>query len=104
MDRYLTRLHEALLSATGDMTTEAWMRRPEGKWSAAEVLEHLCLTYRNTGRGFTRCLQAGKPLASSPTVRQRLKTLLVAELGYFPPGRNARRRAAARHFGGNDHE
>jgi hypothetical protein len=89
MDRYLTRLHEALLSATHDMTPEALVRRPAGKWSAAEVLEHLYLTYRNTGKGFVRCLEAGKPLASLPTFRQRLKTMLVAELGYFPHGRNS---------------
>jgi hypothetical protein len=89
MDRYLTRLHEALVSATRDMTPEALIRHPEGKWSAAEVLEHLYLTYKSTGKGFLRCLQAGKPLASSPTFRQRLSTMLVAELGYLPPGRNA---------------
>jgi hypothetical protein len=89
MDRYLTRLHEALLSATRDMTPETLMRHPEGKWSAADVLEHLYLTYKNTGKGFVRCLQAGKPLASSPTFRQRLRTMLVAKLGYFPQGRNS---------------
>jgi Protein of unknown function (DUF1569) len=89
MDRYLTRLHEALLSATRGMTPETLMRHPEGKWSAADVLEHLYLTYKNTGKGFVRCLQAGKPLASSPTFRQRLRTMLVAELGYFPQGRNS---------------
>ena len=100
MDRYLTRLHEALLSATCDMTPEALMRHPEGKWSAGEVLEHLYLTYKNTGKGFVRCLQAGKPLASSPNLRQRLKAMLVADLGYLPQGRNApdgvRPRGAAR--------
>jgi Protein of unknown function (DUF1569) len=71
------------------MTPEALMRHPEGKWNSAEVLEHLYLTYKNTGKGFARCLQAGKPLASSPTFRQRLSTMLVAKLGYFPPGRNS---------------
>ena len=59
MDWYLERLHEAIASATRGMTTEDLRRHPEGKWSAAEVLEHLYLTYTGTVKGFERCLQAG---------------------------------------------
>jgi hypothetical protein len=96
MDRYLTRLHEALLSATGGLTQEALCSHPEGKWSTAEVLEHLYLTYQHTGKGFVRCLEAGKPLATSPTLRQRLSTMLVVELGYFPQGRSSPERVRPR--------
>ena len=70
MDSYLQRLQQAIESATRGMTIEDLTRHPEGKWSAAEILEHLFLTYTGTIKGFERCLAAGKPLARSP----RLKT------------------------------
>lgn len=48
MDSYLERLHEAITSAIYGITTEDLRRHPEGKWSTAEVLEHLYLTYSGT--------------------------------------------------------
>jgi Protein of unknown function (DUF1569) len=89
MDRYLKRLHEEVLAATRVIRPEELLRHPEGKWCAAEVLEHLYLTYTTTAKGFVRCLQAEKPLASAPTWRQRLAITLVAEIGYLPVGRNS---------------
>ena len=67
MDSYLQRLQDGITSATLGITAEDLHRHPEGKWSTAEVLEHLYLTYTGTVKGFTRCLEAGKPLASKPT-------------------------------------
>lgn len=96
MDSHLERLREAIASATYGMTTEDLTRHPEGKWSVAEILEHLYLTYTGTTKGFERCLQAGSPLASSPTLKQRVSTALVAELGYFPAGRQAPERTRPR--------
>ncbi|MBZ5598836.1 MAG: DUF1569 domain-containing protein [Acidobacteriia bacterium] len=89
MDSYLQRLHEAITSATRGMTMEELTRHPEGKWSAAEVLEHLYLTYTGTVKGFERCLQEGKPLASAPTMKQRFQIAVVTGAGYFPAGREA---------------
>jgi hypothetical protein len=78
------------------MSREALGLHPEGKWSTAEVLEHLYLSYLYTGKGFARCLEAGRPLASSPTFRQRLNTMLVVEVGYFPKGRSSPERVRPR--------
>ncbi len=89
MDLYLQRLQEAVQSATHGMTTEALTRHPEGKWSAAEILEHLYLTYTGTVKGFQRCLQAAKPLASSPSFMQRVATAVVVGAGHMPNGRKA---------------
>ncbi len=89
MDSYLQQLHDAITSATRGMTTEDLTRHPEGKWSAVEVLEHLYLTYTGTVKGFERCLQEGKPLASSPTLKQRFQIAVVTGAGYFPTGREA---------------
>jgi hypothetical protein len=93
MDSYLERLRQAITSATDGMSTEDLTRRANAKWSAAEVLEHLYLTYVGTQKGFERCLRAGKPLGSVPSFRQRAGITLVLELGYFPSGRKAPERA-----------
>jgi hypothetical protein len=93
MDLYLERLQQAIATATRGMTSEELTRHPEGhpegQWSAAEVLEHLYLTYTGTLKGFERCLKAGKPLASAPTLKQRVSAAVVTEIGYFPKGRKS---------------
>jgi hypothetical protein len=96
MDLYLERLQQAIASATRGMTGEELTHRPEGKWSVAQVLEHLYLTYTGTLKGFDRCLKAGKPLASEPSLKQRAFITLVVELGHFPNGRKAPERALPR--------
>ena len=71
------------------MTAEQLDRHPAGRWSTAEVLEHLYLSYTGTVKGFERCLESGKPLASSPTLKHRLMTAVVTGVGYLPSGRKA---------------
>jgi hypothetical protein len=89
MDSCLEQLRTAIASATEGMKTADLTRHPEGKWSAAEVLEHLYLSYTGTIRGCERCLQAGKSLARAPSWRDRLVTALVVGAGYLPRGRKA---------------
>jgi len=89
MDLYLERLRQAITSATSGMSSEQLTRRREGKWSAAEVLEHLYLTYTGTQKAFERCLKAGKPLGGTPSFKQRMSTAAVTEFGYFPKGRKS---------------
>ena len=89
MDSCLEQLHDAITTATRGMTTKELTRRPKGKWSCAEILEHLYLTYTGTVKGFERCWEAGKPLAGSLTLKQRLAIALVVDAGYFPEGRQA---------------
>ena len=97
MDSHLEQLQQAIASATRGMTGEDLTRHPkghpDGKWSAAEVLEHLYLTYTGTIKGCDRCLQKGKPLASAITLKQRARITLVIKLSYFPKGRKAPERA-----------
>ncbi len=93
MPSYLTRLSRELEEAISGMSDEALVQAPAGKWSAAQILEHLFLTYKNTNRGIAKCLDKGAPLATSATVGHRLGTLLVVNLGYMPKGRKAPERA-----------
>lgn len=50
MRSYLEELSKALASATSGMSDEELLRAPEGKWCAAEILEHLRLTYTGTAK------------------------------------------------------
>jgi hypothetical protein len=96
MDSYLERLHESITAAIKDMTAEQLQRHEPGKWSTAEVLEHLYLSYTGTVKGLGRCLQEGKPLARAQTLRDRLATTLVTGFGYFPSGRKSPKQASPR--------
>jgi hypothetical protein len=89
MDSRLEKLQQAVSDAIKGISVEELSWHPQGKWCAAEVLEHLYLTYTGTIRGFTRVLEAGKPLATSATLKQRARILVVVGLGYMPPGRKA---------------
>ena len=99
MDSYLQRLQEAIASATKGMTAEDLGRHPEGKWCVADVLEHLYLSYTGTVKGMGRCLEAGKPLVTPATSRQRVSALVVVGVGYMPSGRKAPKQTTPRGIG-----
>ena len=69
MDSDLEILQKALQTATAGMSEKELLSRPAGKWSAAEVLEHLYLTYTGTIRGFERLLGTGKPEATRTSMK-----------------------------------
>ncbi len=96
MDSCLQKLQDAIASASRGISGEELTRHPEGKWSTAEVLEHLYLTYTGTTKGCERCLQEGKPLARTPTLRDRISTTVVTGIGFMPSGRKAPERSTPR--------
>jgi hypothetical protein len=64
MDIRLEKLRESLESTIEGMSSEQLSWHLPGKWCAAQVLEHLYLTYTGTIRGFEKVMASGKPLAS----------------------------------------
>ena len=86
MSEYIPRLQQAIASSIDGMTRQQLLWKPEGKWSAAEVLEHLYLSYTGTSKGCERSLDAGKPLVTPPTLAQRMKTFVVVTMGRYPNG------------------
>jgi hypothetical protein len=89
MDSQLKKLKQALESAVAGMSGEQLSCHPADKWCAAEVLEHLYLTYTGTIKGFERVIQAGKPSATPATFKNRVQTLVVLGFNYMPSGRKA---------------
>ncbi len=96
MESYLFRLHEVITAAVRDTTFEELAYQAEGKWSIAQILEHLYLSYTGTVKGFGKCLQLGKPIVTSSTVKQRAATFLITRIGYFPSGRKSPKQAQPR--------
>ena len=60
MSEYIPRLQEAITTAIRAMGREEMLRQSEGKWSIAQVLEHLYLTYTGTAKGCERALSFTK--------------------------------------------
>jgi hypothetical protein len=89
MDSRMEELKKTLESAVEGMSSEQLSWHPEGKWCAAEVLEHLYLTYTGTIKGFEKVIESGKPLATRSSLTHRLRTLVVVGLGRLPEGRTA---------------
>jgi hypothetical protein len=102
MDFYLRELREALERATAGMTAEQLERCPGEKWSAAQILEHLSLTYSGTVKGMEKCLKAGQPLATSPTLKQRVAAIVVVRCGHMPEGSKSPAMAVPRGMGGSE--
>ncbi len=89
MDFYLQQVLDVIESTAQGMDPGQMQRHRPGKWSSAEILEHLSRTFSGTVKAMQRVLDAGKPLARRPRLRERIAVGVVVELGYFPSGRPA---------------
>ena len=89
MDVYLQKAKSAIEEATQGMTPEQLAWHPDGKWCAAEVLEHLSLAFGGTAKMLGRVLDTGKPMVTRKTPFQMVGTFLITGLGVFPGGRKA---------------
>ncbi len=90
MDSHLERVRQAIESAVAGMGSEQLDRHPrQGKWSPAEVLEHLSRTYSGTVKTMQRALESGKADVRPATVKQSVATALVVGIGHMPKGRAA---------------
>lgn len=85
-DRWLRRSLEAIDSSTLGMTPAQLAWHPEGKWSSAEILEHLAKAYGSTAYILEKCVAEGRTVASPASWRQRVFTQIVVTVGYLPSG------------------
>ena len=74
---------------TREMSKADWHHAPPGKWSCAQIFEHLLLSYAATTKATLQAMEIGKPLGGRPTLRDRISTFYVAGLGLLPSGRTA---------------
>jgi DinB superfamily len=87
--QHLQLVQEAIDSATAGMTEEQLTWHPDGKWSSAQILEHLSLTFVNAIKGLNQLLAEGRPALRKSTLKERLAVLVTVKAGYIPGGRKA---------------
>ena len=75
-----------ITDGTAGLDDEQARVRVDGRWSIAEIVEHLDRTYSGTVKGLQRCLESGAPRASARTLKSRAQTFVVVSLGMFPTG------------------
>lgn len=100
MNPELKRLHDEISSVVAELSPKQLGWHPPGKWCAAEILEHLFLTYTGTTKGFLRMLESGRVQGNAPTLKQRAQAFLVVSLGYMPSGRKSPSVALPKGVGG----
>ncbi|HME31510.1 MAG TPA: DUF1569 domain-containing protein [Terriglobales bacterium] len=83
----LEQIRQEAERLTRDMSPAGWHHAPPGKWSCAQIFEHLLLSYTATTNETLKAMQIGKPLGGKPTLRDRISTFYVAGLGLLPSGR-----------------
>jgi hypothetical protein len=82
----LERCLAILDDCTRGIAPDAARARIDGRWSVAEIVEHLDRTYSGTAKGFEKCLEAGAPLAKNFSLKGKLRAFVVVTLGRFPEG------------------
>ncbi len=88
MDVYIEWTRKEIEEATRGATPEALKSAPAGKWSAAQVLEHLLITYRTSTKLFER-LRTTDEKFPPQNLKQQVGTFLITVVGYFPGGRKS---------------
>ena len=84
MDRYLMLAREAIDRTAGGLSNSVLASPVDGKWSIAQILEHLTLTFTANAAALEKALASGTLRARTPTLAQRIGRIIVLELGYFP--------------------
>jgi hypothetical protein len=87
----LARCWTLIETATAGLDDRRAATGVNGRWSIAEIVEHLDRTYTGTSKGLTRCLEAGAPRVTPDSVKNRMRRLWVVTLGRFPTGIEAPR-------------
>ena len=84
MNPYLQSAFDAIDTVAGKLPGEVIVRPVEGKWSIAEILEHLTLAFEANARAMDKAVASGELRARQPRLRQTLGRMLVVDAGYFP--------------------
>jgi hypothetical protein len=74
----------ALDAATGGLSVGQVARPVPGRWSIAEILEHLALAFRYSEETADRIVASGEARARSPRPFEWFARTLVIDIGYFP--------------------
>jgi len=77
------RVVERIDASVVGMTEAEMIWRPEGKWSTAEIIEHLSLAFLVTVKAGRFVLRQESPEIRRSTILERVLVTLAIDLGYF---------------------
>jgi hypothetical protein len=90
MDNYITKAMRLIDDSTQGLSEQELTAAPPGKWSPAQVLEHLGKAFGGSAKAFEIQLDQGSLQPLRPlTFKDRVGIIMVCTLGYFPEGRQA---------------
>lgn len=84
MNSDLQRALDLVNGTTRGLSVAQLSRPVPGKWSIAQVLEHLTLAFAGTAGAAERAIAEGTPRVRAPRVKDWLARTLVIDVGYFP--------------------
>lgn len=85
----LEQIRREVEAITRGWSDAQWYCAVPGKWTTAQIFEHLLLTYTGTSKGVRRVLNSGTVTSATSTLPHRIRTFAVTKLGYMPNGREA---------------
>jgi hypothetical protein len=80
----LRAARQAIDAAVSHLPADVLRRSARGRWSAADILEHLTLAFRLNAAALEKALASGELRARPPRLAQTLLRTLVTDMGYFP--------------------
>jgi hypothetical protein len=90
MDAWLDRLRKEITEITADLNDSDWTRAPTGRWSSAEIVEHLGRSYGTTAKMLELKMGVGgPPQIRAAKIREFLLKVLIVDLQIFPSGAKA---------------
>jgi DinB family protein len=85
----LAELSALVLEPLRDRTDAEWERGPAGKWTPAQIVEHLALGLTLSAETFQARRDHAPMSRRSRTPAEQIATLLILGFRWFPPGRKA---------------
>ncbi len=85
-DAALGKARALLDEAIGGMSLDDLQRAETGRWSPAQILEHLAKAYGSTAYIMRKAVADGAPKGRAPSWKQRLFAFAIVQGGYFPTG------------------
>lgn len=89
MNSCLQRIHDQMDAAVAGMTDEQMSISLNGRWTVAEIVEHLARAFGATVKGLERALAEPHINVRQPTLKERIAIAIVVEMGHLPSGRKA---------------
>lgn len=84
MHPHLQLADEAIAEAASSLSAAELSVGPAGKWTPAEILEHLTLAFSANAAGFAAVTSSGQPRARRPGLAEWTARQVVVGLGHFP--------------------